>query len=141
MPFDIVPSVCPHDCPSACALEVERIDGRRIGRVRGAAAQAYTLGVVCTKVARGALCSNLGLVALDLTLIEGLDRLDPGTRILDQARIGPVLLATGAISGTVRRSRRYLSRTPTRWSWRRYRGSYVAASRAPTSSSAFTSNS
>ena len=52
MPLDIVPSVCPHDCPSACALEVERIDGRRIGRVRGASAQSYTQGVVCAKVAR-----------------------------------------------------------------------------------------
>jgi anaerobic selenocysteine-containing dehydrogenase len=51
LPLDIVPSVCPHDCPSACALEVERIDGR-IGRVRGAASQAYTRGVVCAKVAR-----------------------------------------------------------------------------------------
>ena len=52
MPLDIVPSVCPHDCPSACALEVERVDGRRIGRIRGAAAQDYTQGVVCAKVAR-----------------------------------------------------------------------------------------
>jgi anaerobic selenocysteine-containing dehydrogenase len=52
VPLDIVPSVCPHDCPSACALEVERLDGRHIGRVRGAAAQAYTQGVVCAKVAR-----------------------------------------------------------------------------------------
>ena len=52
LPLDIVPSVCPHDCPSACALEVERIDGRRIGRVHGARAQTYTRGVVCAKVAR-----------------------------------------------------------------------------------------
>jgi anaerobic selenocysteine-containing dehydrogenase len=52
LPLDIVPSVCPHDCPSACALEVERLDGRRIGRVRGASAQSYTRGVVCAKVAR-----------------------------------------------------------------------------------------
>jgi anaerobic selenocysteine-containing dehydrogenase len=52
LPLDIVPSVCPHDCPSACALEVERIDGRRIGRVRGAFTQSYTRGVVCAKVAR-----------------------------------------------------------------------------------------
>ena len=52
MPLDIVPSVCPHDCPSACALAVERVGGRRIGRVRGAAAQTYTRGVVCAKVAR-----------------------------------------------------------------------------------------
>jgi anaerobic selenocysteine-containing dehydrogenase len=52
LPLDIVPSVCPHDCPSACALEVDRIDGRRIGRIRGAPARTYTRGVVCAKVAR-----------------------------------------------------------------------------------------
>jgi anaerobic selenocysteine-containing dehydrogenase len=52
VPLDIVASVCPHDCPSACALAVERIGGRRIGRVKGAAAQTYTRGVVCAKVAR-----------------------------------------------------------------------------------------
>src|SRR5579884_3574177 len=52
MPLDIVYSVCPHDCPSACALAVERIDGSRIGRVRGAEGQSYTQGVVCAKVAR-----------------------------------------------------------------------------------------
>ena len=46
------PSVCPHDCPSVCALDVEVIDGARIGRVHGAAAQPYTAGVVCAKVAR-----------------------------------------------------------------------------------------
>ena len=52
MPLDLVHSTCPHDCPSACALEVERIDGVRIGRIRGAADQAYTAGIVCAKVAR-----------------------------------------------------------------------------------------
>ncbi len=52
MPLDIVSSVCPHDCPSACALAVERLGERRIGRVKGAAAQTYTGGVVCAKVAR-----------------------------------------------------------------------------------------
>lgn len=46
------PSVCPHDCPSACALSVEVIDATRIGRVRGAEDQSYTAGVVCAKVAR-----------------------------------------------------------------------------------------
>jgi anaerobic selenocysteine-containing dehydrogenase len=46
------PSVCPHDCPSACALDVEVADGSRIGRVHGAADQSYTAGVVCAKVAR-----------------------------------------------------------------------------------------
>jgi len=52
LPLDVVPTVCPHDCPSACALEIERIGGRRLGRVRGAAPQSYTRGVVCAKVAR-----------------------------------------------------------------------------------------
>ncbi|MFA7430896.1 MAG: molybdopterin-dependent oxidoreductase, partial [Rhodospirillaceae bacterium] len=49
--LDVVHSVCPHDCPSACALEVERTAPDRIGRVRGAA-QPYTDGVVCAKVGR-----------------------------------------------------------------------------------------
>jgi anaerobic selenocysteine-containing dehydrogenase len=46
------PSVCPHDCPSVCALDVEVIDGGRIGRVHGAPDHPYTQGVVCAKVAR-----------------------------------------------------------------------------------------
>jgi len=45
-------STCPHDCPSACALDVEVIGGRSIGRVRGSKLQTYTAGVVCAKVAR-----------------------------------------------------------------------------------------
>ncbi|WP_027528485.1 molybdopterin oxidoreductase family protein [Bradyrhizobium sp. Ec3.3] len=45
-------STCPHDCPSACALDVEVIEGRSIGRVRGSKQQTYTAGVVCAKVAR-----------------------------------------------------------------------------------------
>ena len=48
----IAASACPHDCPSTCALEVEVFDGQTIGRVRGAADNAYTAGVVCAKVAR-----------------------------------------------------------------------------------------
>jgi anaerobic selenocysteine-containing dehydrogenase len=48
----VASSVCPHDCPSTCALEVEVHDGRRIGAVRGAAANSYTAGVICAKVAR-----------------------------------------------------------------------------------------
>ena len=46
------PSVCPHDCPSVCALDVEVIGGNRIGRVHGAPDHPYTQGVVCAKVAR-----------------------------------------------------------------------------------------
>jgi len=53
-PLDLVrkPSVCPHDCPSVCALDVEVIGGSRIGRVHGSPDQYYTAGVVCAKVAR-----------------------------------------------------------------------------------------
>ena len=52
LPPQTVPSVCPHDCPSTCALEVERLDATRIGRVHGARGNTYTAGVVCAKVAR-----------------------------------------------------------------------------------------
>lgn len=52
MAIDTVTSACPHDCPSTCALEVERIDDFTIGRVRGAKANTYTDGVICSKVAR-----------------------------------------------------------------------------------------
>jgi anaerobic selenocysteine-containing dehydrogenase len=49
---EIVPSVCPHDCTSTCALDVERVDARTIGRVRGSLRNSYTRGVICEKVAR-----------------------------------------------------------------------------------------
>lgn len=45
-------SACPHDCPSTCALEVEITAEGRLGRVRGAADNSYTAGVICAKVAR-----------------------------------------------------------------------------------------
>ena len=50
--IEIRHSTCPHDCPSACALDVEVVEGRSIGRVRGSKKQTYTAGVVCAKVAR-----------------------------------------------------------------------------------------
>ena len=50
--IEIRHSTCPHDCPSACGLDVEVIEGRSIGRVRGSKQQTYTAGVVCAKVAR-----------------------------------------------------------------------------------------
>jgi len=50
-------SACPHDCPSTCALEIDLQDGR-IGRVRGAAGNSYTAGVICAKVARYAERAN-----------------------------------------------------------------------------------
>jgi anaerobic selenocysteine-containing dehydrogenase len=51
-PLRILPSVCPHDCTSTCALDVEILDTRTIGRVRGSRRNAYTDGVICEKVAR-----------------------------------------------------------------------------------------
>ncbi|WP_342362435.1 molybdopterin oxidoreductase family protein [Terrarubrum flagellatum] len=45
-------SACPHDCPSTCALDVEVIDGKTIGRLHGAKDNSYTAGVICAKVAR-----------------------------------------------------------------------------------------
>src|SRR5262245_40219329 len=48
----VAATVCPHDCPSTCALAVEVIDERTIGRVHGADDNDYTAGVICAKVAR-----------------------------------------------------------------------------------------
>ncbi|MBT3629554.1 MAG: molybdopterin oxidoreductase family protein [Rhodospirillaceae bacterium] len=45
-------SACPHDCPSTCALEVEKLDDFTIGRIRGARDNSYTDGTICAKVAR-----------------------------------------------------------------------------------------
>jgi len=45
-------SVCPHDCPSTCALDVDILEDGTIGRVRGARDDPYTAGVICEKVAR-----------------------------------------------------------------------------------------
>lgn len=45
-------SACPHDCPSTCALDVEVIDGKTIGRIHGSRDNSYTAGVICAKVAR-----------------------------------------------------------------------------------------
>jgi anaerobic selenocysteine-containing dehydrogenase len=50
--IDIRHSTCPHDCPSACALDIEVLDSSTIGRVRGSKLQTYTAGVICAKVAR-----------------------------------------------------------------------------------------
>jgi len=49
--IETAPSVCPHDCPSACPLVVERLPDGNIGRVHGAR-MPYTEGVICAKVAR-----------------------------------------------------------------------------------------
>ena len=45
-------SVCPHDCPGACALEVELSEQQRVVRIRGAQEMPYTDGVICAKVGR-----------------------------------------------------------------------------------------
>lgn len=53
----VVSSVCPHDCPSVCALRLEITEDGRLGRVRGGD-QPYTDGVICAKVARYAERAN-----------------------------------------------------------------------------------
>ena len=50
--MEIVHSTCPHDCPSTCLLEVEKLSDTEIGRIHGAKDNDYTAGVVCAKVAR-----------------------------------------------------------------------------------------
>lgn len=52
MPLDVAYSVCPHDCASACTLDIELESAQKIGRVHGSDANTYTAGVVCAKVAR-----------------------------------------------------------------------------------------
>ena len=47
-----IASVCPHDCPSACALEVEKLGPGKIGRIHGSKRNPYIDGLVCEKVAR-----------------------------------------------------------------------------------------
>ena len=51
-PVRIGHTACPHDCPSTCALDVELVDDKTIGRVHGAKTNSYTAGVICAKVAR-----------------------------------------------------------------------------------------
>ncbi|MDR3493982.1 MAG: molybdopterin oxidoreductase family protein [Ancalomicrobiaceae bacterium] len=51
-PIRIGHSVCPHDCPSCCALDVELLADGRVGRVHGSKDNSYTAGVICAKVAR-----------------------------------------------------------------------------------------
>jgi anaerobic selenocysteine-containing dehydrogenase len=50
--IEIKASACPHDCPSTCSLEIEKLGPQKIGRVRGAEDNSYTAGVICAKVAR-----------------------------------------------------------------------------------------
>ncbi len=52
MSIEIFHSACPHDCPSTCALEIERINKTKIGRLRGSKTNTYTDGVICSKVSR-----------------------------------------------------------------------------------------
>src|SRR3546814_2777870 len=57
-PVAVGSPVCPHDCPSTCALEIDLLPEGRIGRVRGAPGNSYTAGVICAKVARYAERAN-----------------------------------------------------------------------------------
>ncbi len=50
-PTQILPSVCPLDCPDACSLEV-RVEGGRAVEVRGSRVNPVTAGFICAKVRR-----------------------------------------------------------------------------------------
>lgn len=45
-------SVCPHDCASACTLDIEISKKNRVGRIYGSHQNPYTAGIICSKVAR-----------------------------------------------------------------------------------------
>lgn len=47
----VLPSVCPLDCPDTCSLAVT-VAGDRLTEVRGSSANPYTEGVICNKVVR-----------------------------------------------------------------------------------------
>ncbi len=74
--IDIRHSTCPHDCPSACALDVEVIDGSSIGRVRGSKVQTYTAGVVCAK-ANGVANKQAAAVTIKKRFMRVLPRKRP----------------------------------------------------------------
>ena len=59
-PLFIAPSVCPHDCTSACARDVEVLDARTIGRVCGSERNAYTVGVAAAGSSMCAMARPLG---------------------------------------------------------------------------------
>lgn len=45
-------TVCPHDCPSACALKLEVDEKGVLQKVKGDTEQSYTAGAICAKVGR-----------------------------------------------------------------------------------------
>ena len=52
MPTRTTKTVCPHDCPSACGLEVQLNANGKIVKVHGGRQHSYTDGVICAKVSR-----------------------------------------------------------------------------------------
>ncbi|MCY4191037.1 MAG: molybdopterin oxidoreductase family protein [Rhodospirillaceae bacterium] len=74
-------------------------------RSRNGAANLHSVTCIPTVAGKwqyrgaGALYSNGGLYPVDATLIRGLDVLDKSIRLLDQSRIGPILLGDPADIG------------------------------------------
>ncbi len=67
---EFVHTTRPHDCPSTCALEVERLSPTQIGRVRGAEDNSYTAGVIGDG-ARVRLGNKQGSVVLHARVFDG----------------------------------------------------------------------
>jgi len=94
MPTAVRCSVCPHDCPSTCALEVEVLDGARIGRVHGATrlqecvAQALAWGCADPAAVRYLLTAGdlerQPPVAVDVGALAAYDRPQPSLHAYDQ---------------------------------------------------------
>ena len=89
-------SVCPHDCPSTCALDVELLGGNRIGRVHGSADHSYTAGVVCAKVAGPFLVVVLA-IGIVIGLLQSVTQLQEPTLTFVPKLIGAA--AVIAVSG------------------------------------------
>ena len=52
LPTPTLKTVCPHDCPSACGLEVQLDTDGKIAKLYGGRKHSYTDGVICAKVSR-----------------------------------------------------------------------------------------
>ena len=115
--IDVRHSTCPHDCPSACALDIEVVGGTTIGRVRGSKQQSYTAGVICAKVARYAERIHhperlMHPMRRTVRKAPGSSRKSPGTRRSTRSpRSSTQPNATSA------RNRFGPITTPARWGW------------------------
>ena len=71
--MQILPSVCPLDCPDRCALDVT-VDNGRVVTIDGSRRSEYTDGYICSKVRRFPERQNSGervLLPMRLSATDG----------------------------------------------------------------------